>query len=372
MRILFVLEHFHPYLGGVEFLFLQLAQSLVKQGFEVEVITTRFDKKLKKTEVIDGITINRVRANNRFLFTIQSFPKILASAQYADIVHTSTYTAAIPAFVAGKLRRKVTIITFHEYWGQLWQRLPYLSWIERRLYRFFEYAVSRLTFDKVVAVSKYTKNELMDSGLPTERLCHIYNGVDYGKIEKLRSTIAENDEKKESSGEFVFVGRLGVSKGIDLILPAADKILDENKDAIFKMIIPRVPSGLYQVILDQIAQLECRDRIRLFHNLSKEDLYREILKSDFLVIPSYSEGFCFVAAETEALGVPIVSSNMGALKEVVGGQHLRAESLSVYGLYNALDLAFKNKWDMKVKSNFALDKSVQEYISLYKELVNGK
>ena len=50
MRILFVLEHFYPYIGGVEQLFWQLSKSLVARGHEVKVITTRFDKKLSKTQ----------------------------------------------------------------------------------------------------------------------------------------------------------------------------------------------------------------------------------------------------------------------------------------------------------------------------------
>lgn len=60
MRILFVLEHFHPYIGGVEYLFWQLSKSLVSQGHEVMVITTRFDKKLPQRDRNEGIDIYRV------------------------------------------------------------------------------------------------------------------------------------------------------------------------------------------------------------------------------------------------------------------------------------------------------------------------
>jgi multimeric flavodoxin WrbA len=41
MKILFVLEHYYPHTGGVEILFKNLCEGLVKKGHEVEVITTR-------------------------------------------------------------------------------------------------------------------------------------------------------------------------------------------------------------------------------------------------------------------------------------------------------------------------------------------
>jgi glycosyltransferase involved in cell wall biosynthesis len=46
MKILFVLEHYPPYIGGAETLFGLLADQLVKHGHKVRVITTRFRSNL--------------------------------------------------------------------------------------------------------------------------------------------------------------------------------------------------------------------------------------------------------------------------------------------------------------------------------------
>jgi len=46
------------------------------------------------------------------------------------------------------------------------------------------------------------------------------------------------------------------------------------------------------------------------------------------VIPSYSEGFCFAALEACALNIPVISSDMGALKETVSNKHLKLKHLS--------------------------------------------
>ena len=61
MKILFVLEHFYPYIGGAEKLFYALATNLAKEGFEVIVVTTQFDKKLPLVEFHKNVKIIRVK-----------------------------------------------------------------------------------------------------------------------------------------------------------------------------------------------------------------------------------------------------------------------------------------------------------------------
>jgi hypothetical protein len=60
MKVLYVLEHYYPYIGGAEKLFKKLAESNVKAGNEAIVITTRFKKNLKKCEIISGVKIIRL------------------------------------------------------------------------------------------------------------------------------------------------------------------------------------------------------------------------------------------------------------------------------------------------------------------------
>ncbi|RME91864.1 MAG: hypothetical protein D6772_17720, partial [Bacteroidetes bacterium] len=127
MKMLFVLEHYHPYLGGAEKLFRQVAEGLAAEGHTVEVITTRHQARLAREEVIAGVRIRRVHCYNRFLFTFFSLPVIWRAAKDTDLIHTTTYNAAFPAWLVGRLRRKSVLITFHEYWGKLWFSLPYLS-----------------------------------------------------------------------------------------------------------------------------------------------------------------------------------------------------------------------------------------------------
>jgi glycosyltransferase involved in cell wall biosynthesis len=183
MRILFVLEHFHPYLGGAEHLFWTLAKALVAKGCKVAVVTTRFKKGLPKTEQIEGITIYRVDCYNRFLFSFFSLPVILRLLPEYDIVHTTSYNAALPAWIAARLSKKPVVITFHEVWGQLWWKLPYASFLERIAFYSWEQLLLKLSFNTFIAVSEFTKKALIEAGVPGHKVIRIYNGMDYTDFE---------------------------------------------------------------------------------------------------------------------------------------------------------------------------------------------
>ena len=363
MKILFVLEHFHPYVGGVEFLFLQLGRELIQDGQEVTVITTRYDTQLKKEEWCDGIRIIRINARSRYSFSLKAIPAIVRALKTHDIVHTTTYNAAIPTWIATRFNRRKCILTFHEYWGQLWNKLPFLNPLQRVMYRVFEKTVSLLPFDKVVGVSDFTLNKLQSQGIPPSRLVRIYNGLDYDKYSNYRPS--------DNGGlHFTFVGRLGVSKGFDILLPAVDRFLSIHPDYIFQLVIPKRPDNLFKKITSAINLLKSSDRIKVYHHLPKQDLNQLIKDSSFVVIPSYSEGFCFVAAESCALGTPVLHSGMGALKEVVSGKSINFSPFDQDGLYKGLADAAANRWNNTPLKKFTLKDTIDSYMELYLAYIN--
>ena len=67
-----------------------------------------------------------------------------------------------------------------------------------------------------------------------------------------------------------------------------------------------------------IEQLGLRDRIRFVTDASHEQINRLYAESAVAVVPSLYEGFGLPAVEAMAAGIPLVSTDGGALKEVVG------------------------------------------------------
>jgi glycosyltransferase involved in cell wall biosynthesis len=363
MKILFVLELYYPNIGGIEKLFKTLAERLAMEGHQVTVITTRFRKDLPLKEIRNGVTIRRLRISSRFMFTFFGVFGILREARRSDIIHTTSFNAAFPARLAGWLTGRKVIITFHEAWGRLWFRLPFAGYLYKRLYFIYEWLILKLRFNRYVAVSDYTAESLVRLGVSRKRITRIYNGLDYGNYDSDRMQPPDHFT-------FTYFGRLGISKGLDLLLQVAPSFLDAHPEAHLKLIFPRHPAGLYRRILGLLDKIP-GNRYTLLHHLDESTLKQELKKSSCVVIPSYSEGFCFAAAEASALGIPIVSSGKGALPEVVSGKHIVMNAQSVRGLREALEKAYHNDWtDIPVKT-FPLDETLNDYLKLYQEYLSA-
>jgi len=361
MKILFVLEHYHPYIGGAERLFTQLTRTLAGKGYTVTVITTLHDPSLPALEEEHGVRIIRLRCWNRYLFTFLSLPKVFRQARHCDFIHTTTYNAALPAWIAGKLLNKKVVVTFHEVWAKLWFKLPFIKWWERMLFYYYEQFILQCRFDRYVAVSGYTNKSLQQVGIPAHKLITIYNGIDYDVFRAYRS-------KSPKIFTYTYLGRLGISKGLDLLLPAARQFSLKYPKSKLQLILPKYPRALYKRISNWIRELELEDHIMLFHNLPRAQLYETMCQSSCIVIPSYSEGFCFAAAETMALEIPIISSQRGALGEVVSGRYIAMEAMTSTALTEALIKAKNGRWREKPFKRFPHDRSVEQYLEMYESL----
>lgn len=363
MKILFVLEHFDPYLGGAEKLFLQVTKLLAEHGHEVTVVTTLFRADLPKVEKIAGATVRRVKCYNRFLFTLFSLPTLITLAKQADLIHTTTYNAAFPAWLTAKIRKKTIVITYHEHWGKLWFRLPFLNTLQRWLYYLFEQVISKLSFDHYIAVSDATKEALIKAGIAGQKITRIYNGINYEQLQQYQA-------KKTTHFSVIYYGRLGVSKGLDLLIPAWGDFVKANDQTPveLRLILPRYPGKFLSEIKKLINRHCPANSVSLLHELPTRELFTTVKSSHAVVIPSYSEGFCFVAAEAGALGLPIISSGKAALSEVVSGKHLHLEKLNREALREALSKAKNGNWDYRIPEEFSLAVTASLYLEFYNDI----
>ncbi len=366
MKILFVLENFYPNIGGVETLFKSLTERLVEEGHEVTVITTRLTKEMPAEELMNGVKIRRYPFFNRYTFTLFAVFPIMRHIRGYDLVHTTSYNAGLPAYLTAKTFRKKVVITFHEVWGKLWFELPYMGRVAKWGHYFFEQMLTRFRFDKFIAVSHSTADSMRENGIAEQRIATIYNGLDYERIERLNHTVATSDEKRPFT--YTYYGRLGISKGLDILLDAAVLLQKKYPNTRLKIIVPKTPKSLLENIVNYIKLHQLENYISLKHQLSSEHLVSELKSSDCIVVPSYSEGFCYVAAESIALGIPVISSDKKALKEVISGKYIKMDEFSANGLSDALQKAMQEKWENVPIKRFELKSTVEQYIDLYHQI----
>lgn len=364
MRILLILENFYPRIGGVETLFLNLVEFFDSQGYQVTILTNRYDPFLPSKEKLGAnVQIIRKRYYNRYLFTFGAWWHAIGLARKADIIHTTSYNAAVPARLAAKLTKTPSVITFHERWGELWDRLPWMNTLTKKLHKAFESWICGFRFDRYVAVSNYTRDSLLKAGVAKSRIQRIYNGIVYDHFPTHKGS-------DSTTYTFLYYGRLGYAKGVDLLLEAYHDLLKKRSDHKLIMVIPSEVQPTTAPVERMIKELNLEDQIEFRHDLSYVELIDQIARVDAVVIPSYSEGFCFAAAETVAIGTPIITTGQGALKEVVSGRHIISGAHSATALSVAMEHAIEERWDETEVQQFRLVDSLQSYHQLYLDILD--
>jgi len=84
-------------------------------------VLTHHLKRTPKKEIMNGVVIQRVPSFfSRYFFTFSSIITAVQLARKHDIIQTTTFNGAPPAWLAGKLARKPVVLTVHEVWQKKW------------------------------------------------------------------------------------------------------------------------------------------------------------------------------------------------------------------------------------------------------------
>jgi glycosyltransferase involved in cell wall biosynthesis len=313
-RFLFVLEYFPPHVGGVEVLFDELTAELARRGYEVEVITSA-DARAPRHEVRNGVTVHRIAVPafaRRYLFMILALPRAIRAARGADLVHTTTYNAAIPAWIAARLARKPIVITAHEVFGRQWQEMPGMNRLLGWGYRLFESIVLRLGYAHVITDSEFTRRRLPHP----EQATTVHSAVDHDFWSPDRHRARDLGLP---AGTFVYLyfGRPGVSKGVEFLVEAAAHVRRELPESRLLMILSREPDGQYRRLRPRIDALG--EHVVVIDSVPRAELPSYLLAAHCVVVPSLSEGFGYSAVEAAALGCRVIATSGHATEELLSG-----------------------------------------------------
>ncbi len=128
-------------------------------------------------------------------------------------------------------------------------------------------------------------------------------------------------------------------KGLRYLLRAYASLLEEYPALELLVVSKPKPGGKTEKLL---RFLGIADRVRFVDNISTEQMVRYYAEATIAVVPSVYEGFGLPAGEAMACGVPVISTDGGALPEVVGDAGVIVPARSVDALAAAIDALLRD------------------------------
>lgn len=370
MKICFVTEHYPPHIGGVEIVFQNYAKHLALLGHEVKVLTSDSGG-VSGTRTVDAVETHYIPSISLFGHPLLPKKEMKRHIQWADVIHTTTFTAALPTFALSKKYTKPCILTVHEVLGKKWFSVEKNPLIALGFFLFERYVIQK-EYTLWHVISKATEHDLKKCHIPQEKIFLLYHGVD-------RTVWNPNTPPKNLSNYlgfssndaiFLYTGRPGKSKGIFILLKAIQKIKSQIHPRFkFGFILGKEPSKERLVFERLILEYALQESVSIKDSVPIQDLpgYRKAAYA--MIIPSQTEGFGFVAAESSQLNVPIISSDAGSLSEVSGGKVLFFRNGDINDLSEKILLATKGKFLSVPKKEFDWKSSTLKLITHYKSVL---
>ena len=261
-------------------------------------------------------------------------------------------------FLAFGLRGKKNILTVHDL-GH-YETLKKRGFIQHTIYRLFWFKYPLKYINIVTVVSHFTKSKLIEYfNFPEDRIRVIYDPVKpvfkFSRCERLNDIprILQIGTGAHKNLNSLIEAVKGTNVHLDIIAWIGDDVIKKLND-------------------NHISYT-------VYNALSDEDLYKRYVACDILYFASFYEGFGMPVIEAQAVGRPVITSNMGAMKEVAGDSAYLVDPNNVAEIKQAIlnltgDMDMYNEFVKKGRENvvkFDCDKIAADYLSVYTELYNS-
>ncbi|MDM0948416.1 glycosyltransferase family 4 protein [Clostridium perfringens] len=151
--------------------------------------------------------------------------------------------------------------------------------------------------DKIFVLNNSSK-EHVDS-LTNNVSIIIPNFFDYNEFTNINCK-----KVSKTISKIIYVGHIVESKGCREILEVAQKM-------------QHIDFYLIGRVSKEIGSLNCSKNVKFLGEISKENVIKHMMKSDILLFPTYTEGFPNVVLEAMICGLPIISTKVGAIPDMI-------------------------------------------------------
>ena len=335
--------------GGAERVLVNLLNSIDHNKYSITLLVLRkegiyLNKIPSYINVIYGFkTLFGRKISNKVLrfFNNKLLHKILVKDKYdVEIAFLEGYATKV---ISGSKYNNMKIAWIHaDYETYHWTN---------DFFAFEEESTYYKKFQKIVCVSKTCLQSFKNIFGYEEKLTTIYNILDKN-LESYDKIHFKNVFNTYKTTKIIYVGRLEKEKGVERLIHAFKEIIDCGYENVTLFLLGNgsLKEKLIQLVNDN----------NLNHNVKfipfKDIVYDYILSSDYVIVPSFTESFCMVLAESIYLNKMAIATDTAGARELLNnGEYGLLVENSQKGIKNGIlkvleDQSLKNQYESKLSS----------------------
>ena len=331
-------------------------KTLINHGIDSTLyqLFTHNKYNLPRQKNIDGINIGRYSSylNTEFL---KLYYKKVKHTVRGDIVHISDPSLSNLVKIFPE-----AVLTVHDlYYLNNRSNSRIISYLMKERYRKIN------KFNYILADSNVTKRSLIkDLKVENNKIFLVYPGTD---IKALRNEKIKNKEL------------IGFNTNDIILINVAYDNPNKNLKFLYQ-ILSYLPED-YKLVrigkntrenIEYSRKINVYSRIKFIENIDDDKLIKYYQNSDICVYPSLFEGFGYGNVEAMASGLPIITSNIPIMKEIIGscGILLNPERFELW-IESILSLSDLEKYNhfsslgLQRANNFSLDNQFNQLMDFY-------
>lgn len=266
----------------------------------------KLENKLREVGIKVAV-INEAKLNS---FQILLMLTRILRGQPPDVIHThrikENILGSIAALLAGGIPSLRTAHGAPEH-------TPSWRQITKRLIFFLDWFCGRFMQRKIIAVSE-NLSHILKEHFPSNQVRVIKNGIDVENVRKQIQRINKEQETGEKMLKIGLAGRLVPIKRVDIFIATARYMLDHHPE--MKVSFHIFGDGPLRDELTKLSQKLKTDNIVRFEGHC-DNMAKELLKLDALLMTSDHEGLPMILLEAMALQVPIIAHATGGIPDLL-------------------------------------------------------
>lgn len=185
---------------------------------------------------------------------------------------------------------------------------------------FYPYILKKAS--KIITVSNHTKSDILKQyKIPDHKIDVIYSGVSNhfnpsSLEERKRIKLKYNLNRPY----ILFVGAIEPKKNIELLINAF--YICQKRDSNLDLVIAGKKAWKFEIVFKLIQTLNLTKKIHILSFVPYEDLPALYSSASVFVFPSRYEGFGLPPLEAMKCGIPVITSNVSSLPEIMGDEGL--------------------------------------------------